>query len=1421
MRDEETIFEQALQIESPEDRAAFLDQACAARPELRQQVEALLQEHDRTGGILESSPVNVAVTQPTPEHVGAVIGRYKLLEQIGEGGMGAVFMAEQIRPVRRRVALKIIKPGMNNRQVIARFEAERQALAVMDHPNIAKVFDAGTTENGQPYFVMELVKGVPLTEYCDQHQLSPRERLELFTQVCQAVQHAHQKGIIHRDLKPNNVLVTLDDTGKPTPKVIDFGIAKATDGQRLTDRTLFTEFRQLVGTPLYMSPEQAEMNALADVDTRSDVYSLGVMLYELLTGTTPFEKDRLAKAAYDEVRRIIREEDPPRPSTRLSALGDAAATTVSAHRQMDPKRLGQLVHGELDWIVMKALEKDRERRYQTANGFARDLERYLADQPVEASPPSQLYRFRKFARRNKTALTTATLFVIVLVAATIVSVWQRHTALVARAVAETSERKAVLSEGEAKKQTAEAQRQNRIAQRRLAEGYLTQAQSALNLGNYLEAKTRVDQATEAYQAIGDSTLPADFLWLDTRASAPEPLIRLDDLAAGRPEVHLLSDGRTALIRQGIGTVAPGIVELIDLRTGAVLRTFKQEQAINATALSADGRFLLTGGSAEVGASARMSPEQRLKTFELTMWDVQTGKVIKTLQGHQDILRYIAISADGKRAVSSGIDKAIKVWDLETGKVIHEHKAPATVTVVAISPDGHLICTNEHGGREGIWDVASGKQLYHGGDAPLAFSADGKKVLFSEGIWDYQNAKSEEITPKAGAGVFLPGEREVLLAEASGVCRRDAQTGQLYQVFTEAYTTYQLSASSDGRFFAAGSGAARGAIAQWALQRRLDLLNVERGSYSSHSQVTLTPDGHAAICARRNGFLGVWDLATGLSLRELNSAGTAELQAVAVSPDGKRVLAGAEDGRLHLWDLASGKLVRSWAAHEPAPFHSATSIATIAFSPDGKRAVSGGDDAVAKVWDVETGKQIASFRGHWKPTSVMSRTITAAIFTPDGSQIISSCRYDNQMRIWDASTGEEKRILVDRGSRVASAVQSLQWISGGRLLWSIYQGETHITDLQSARDLLQVEGDRAAATNDGGLLTCVAGDTVRLYDGTSGRELARSQYDRGGNSIDLSADGRYLVTLNGGYLFIRDLRRPARARELEGALPLVRKTLQSNPNDAAALKVLGEWYAFRGVGDWGAEFLEKARAGGEDVSHLTLARCYWLSHKREDAQREFKLAIDANEAPRPYLELCLGAVETLAPPSTTPANQIVYDDQWLWQHLIDPVAWRQDPAKALALAREDAQAKPDDDHALQVLGWALYRSGDYKASIEALEKSIQLQNKPRGGDPWQWLWLAMDYGKLGQTDVGRAWYSISMQWLLENPNLINPEAKRMTAEAASVLGMPQGWPLPPTDSERHVYQRILKLNKDADWPLRQLSSLDRPLATSGPSPAPAH
>jgi serine/threonine protein kinase len=479
VRDSDTLFAQAIEIASPEERALFLEKACANDAALRREVEKLVRDHFRAGAFLERPAAHVVAAhdEPPAEAPGTVLGPYKLLEQIGEGGFGVVFMAEQAQPVRRKVALKILKPGMDTRQVVARFEAERQALALMDHPNIAHVFDGGETASGRPYFVMELVRGIPITDFADENDLPVRPRLELFATVCQAIQHAHHKGIIHRDVKPTNVLVTLHD-GTPVVKVIDFGIAKALS-QQLTEKTLFTNFAQMIGTPLYMSPEQAAMSG-KDVDTRTDIYSLGVLLYELLTGTTPFDKERLDTVGYDELRRIIREEEPPRPSTRISTLGQAAAT-VSTRRQSDPKRLSRLFRGDLDWIVMKALEKDRDRRYDTASALAADVQRYLADEPVLASPPSLRYRLGRFLRKYRGPVLAASVILLLLVGGIIGTSLGFVRAERQRQIAEENEQTALKEKSNALAAAAAERlaQQNEAAQRQKAEAAQRHAMEAL------------------------------------------------------------------------------------------------------------------------------------------------------------------------------------------------------------------------------------------------------------------------------------------------------------------------------------------------------------------------------------------------------------------------------------------------------------------------------------------------------------------------------------------------------------------------------------------------------------------------------------------------------------------------------------------------------------------------------------------------------------------------------------------------------------------------------------------------------------------------------------------------------------------------------------------------------------------------------
>src|SRR6266496_1938943 len=638
----EEIFAAALEITNPAERAALLERECVGNPALRAETESLLAADEQASKFLENPPAaavaeTLAVTTgtiPLTEKPGDKIGRYKLLQQIGEGGCGVVYMAEQEEPVRRRVALKVIKLGMDTKQVIARFEAERQALALMDHPNIAKVLDAGATETGRPYFVMELVRGIKITEFCDEKSVPTADRLRLFTQVCQAIQHAHQKGVIHRDIKPSNILVTVND-GVPVPKIIDFGIAKATAGP-LTDKTFFTAFELFIGTPAYMSPEQAEMTSL-DIDTRTDIYSLGVLLYELLTGRTPFDPSELIQSGLDEMRRTIREKEPDRPSTRLSTMSEGELTTVAKHRHTEAPRLIHLVRGDLDWIVMKCLEKDRARRYETANGLASDIQRHLNNEPVVARPPSALYRIEKLVRRNRLAFTAAALVALALVLGIVASTWQAIRATRFRQQAQ----------GEAQRAEAEAlaNRQNLYA-------------ADMNLANHALENYNLARVRELLEKHRPPRLRLDVRGWEWRYLASQ--CRSDEIATLARfgsrvfTVSISCDGHWLAAACGDGTVG-----LWDLRTRRQLPSFETyrgpasffegEDRSHAAAFSPDCRTLAAGGINK----------------DIFLWDVVEHRTVAILTGHQGTVDHLAFSPDGRFLASASLDETARLWDMRS------------------------------------------------------------------------------------------------------------------------------------------------------------------------------------------------------------------------------------------------------------------------------------------------------------------------------------------------------------------------------------------------------------------------------------------------------------------------------------------------------------------------------------------------------------------------------------------------------------------------------------------------------------------------------------------------------------------------------------------------------------------------------------
>jgi serine/threonine protein kinase/WD40 repeat protein len=773
---DESVFAAALAIPRPTDRAAYLEKACAGNPALRREVEALLSAH-AADNPLDRPPADLAATAdhdetdagPPAAEVGDRIGPYRIMEQIGEGGFGLVFVAEQAEPVRRKVALKVLKPGMDTRDVVARFEAERQALALMDHPNIARVLDAGSTPSGRPYFVMELVRGVPITDYCDAQKLAPNDRLALFVQVCQAVQHAHQKGVIHRDIKPSNVLVTAID-GKAVPKVIDFGVAKAV-GQSLTDKTIYTRFAQILGTPLYMSPEQAEMSGV-DVDTRADVYALGVLLYELLTGTTPFDRDRFRRAAFDEIRRIIREEEPPRPSTRLSSLGPTL-TNVSAQRGTDPGKLPGLVRGELDWIVMRCLEKDRNRRYETASGLARDVQRFLEGDSVEACPPTLGYRLRKLYRRNRAAVWIVGLFLGVTYAGAsgIYFAYQRavraerrlgderDTALASeeRAIAATREaareRDKVADANASLRSLADRQRQTLYA------SSMNLAQAAWESG---DARRTLELLRQWVPKPGAEDLRGfEWHYWNRQAHQEARSIRVQGLTP--------QDRATGLVGAVScdGTRVAGAVEDLARYTSTIRvwdATSGQELwrappvpgRFESCSFSGNGRRLVTSHFVR-GVGAYRA--------EARVWEVQNGTLVHTstpLVNSETIFMHAVLSADGERLVmdvregqeNRSMLTAIRVVRVADGKEltrmsVDPRSEPARVLFLAGSPDlaKVLLCEQNSPARLQyqlrMHDVASGQERWAvdlgDGDLPREawFVSGGERLLVLLGRFPFR------------------------------------------------------------------------------------------------------------------------------------------------------------------------------------------------------------------------------------------------------------------------------------------------------------------------------------------------------------------------------------------------------------------------------------------------------------------------------------------------------------------------------------------------------------------------------------------------------------------------------------------------------------------------------------------------------------
>jgi eukaryotic-like serine/threonine-protein kinase len=1156
------IFSGALALNDPTERSSYLERACAEKPGLRRRIDALLAvdlakdspldcpaeppaAFVATGAFSSSDPALAPAnddrdplrSRSREEAAGSILqGRYKLIEEIGEGGMGSVWMAQQMEPVKRAVAVKLIKAGMDSQAVLARFEAERQALAMMDHPNIAKVLDAGATESGLPFFVMELVKGVPITTFCDQRKLTPRERLQLFVPVCLAVQHAHQKGVIHRDIKPSNVLIALYDD-KPVPKVIDFGVAKAA-GQPLTDRTLMTGFGAVVGTPEYMSPEQASFNQL-DVDTRSDVYALGVLLYELLTGTTPIDRTKLGKAAVLEVLRIVREVEPPRPSTKLST--DAALPSIAANRNVEPSKLAKLMRGELDWVVMKALEKDRGRRYETANGLALDIQRYLADEVVEARPPSAGYRLRKLVRRHKGRVIAASLVLVALVAGVIGTVIGLLEARTQRDVAEQARQKETGERVRAEEAAtaAKAAREDEARQRAKAEQATTAEKAASQLAQRQLYFNQIALAQQYWRADdGDqvnrllSAAPAEFRgweWHYLDRLRRTELLSLPGNCQFTKTLHLSADGKRMLAFADAGDAGAGVWDLTTNKPLANVRLFNVNRTFTSGTLAPDGMTLVLGERSGV----------------VSLWDATTGKPGKELGKLSDSIRSVSVSDDGKRVLAAAGSVQSKpewrMWDLATGaaiptsaniplaivfapggRVLGMKKNPSISLpspvrqqfAVLWSLAGILIRSSVHEEVTVLWDLASGKEerVFGLTQGVCAFSADGKRVAvggFDEKmrpqirVIDLAEGRSvmSVAVPALGPLAFSPDGKLLVTAMKFGRALDvwDLKTG--LKVRTLRGHTGSISAvtfTPDGRLV---SSSWDGTIRFWDATADQEILTLSGNAVSHPIQAAIHPLGEqvALVSGARFGILiGRVVIGPPSSAVHLWSpGGTSRLEAglidrpdrLAYSNDGHRLLAGGQDGRLSVLEIKTKTRIGG--------FKHDGQIKAAALSPDGKWAVSSHEpreaslppkDGVwkpipgdARVWNAATGAELYLLKGH-------EGTVYAAAISDDGAKIATACY--GQLRIWNAATGQ----LRFEVKRPEVGADGLLFSPSGTIVATASQDAVRLWDAATGAKLAELPGqggNRFAAMTfnvDGSRIATAYGRVVRLWDTATGQEI---------------------------------------------------------------------------------------------------------------------------------------------------------------------------------------------------------------------------------------------------------------------------------------------------------------------------------------------